>query len=117
MAEKNIGDDGGSTKEEQSFNLWIADVRDIPGTETSDTFTSCMSTLNNEEKRGIMRYKYLEDKKRALLSKLLQKTAIRTLIQCQEHEYMIERSREVCCHSIKIFMQHQCAHEPLIFKK
>lgn len=59
-----------------------------------DTFSQCVDNLpSDEEKQSILRFVKLEDKKRAFISRLLQRVAIRRICKCQDADVRIQRTK------------------------
>ena len=60
---------------------------------SQDEFESIVQTLGNDERQSILRYIQLQDRKRALVSRLLQRAAIRQVCGCSESDVRIQRTK------------------------
>ena len=73
--------------------MWFANAEE-------NMCSSIIKNLDNfvsvDEKAVIEKYRFHADRKRSLLSLLLQKAIIRQQFQLSDDEFVIKRTREVC---------------------
>lgn len=76
------------------FYVWYTDIQDI----TDEEFTEYLSSLSSMEHKKVMAFLFPDDRKRALLSIMLQRSLIRHHFRIGETDYTIEKTKEVRKH-------------------
>jgi hypothetical protein len=74
------------------FYIWYASIEDIE--VGSASWGLCLSQLSEQDKSKVLSFLFKEDKKRSLLSILLQHTLVRHHLGITEDDYKIERTPE-----------------------
>lgn len=72
--------------------LWHVNIKDISST---CAFNQLMQSLNLYERQKVMKFHFPDDRKRALLSILLQRKMICQRFELEDFEYQISRTAEV----------------------
>lgn len=75
--------------------VWYADITELPSITSADWDTH-LSVLSSEDRERVTRFRLEDDRKRALVSLLLQRALIRAYIEAaDDKEFDIQRTREV----------------------
>ena len=72
------------------FTLSIVSIEDLPEAHFFDFLTG----LSNAERDRVLSYKFIDDRKRCLLSHLLQHHVVREHLQLMPGQYVIQRTKE-----------------------
>ena len=82
-------------KSDEGIYCWFINKKiELAFDETNSKWESFLKLLSPDQKQSILRYLFLDDQKRALLSILLQQTAIRQYYDLKSN-FVIARTREV----------------------
>ncbi len=85
--------------------LWVTDISDLgTGQEEISDWNTYMSQLSPTEQLSVMKFVFADDRRRSLISLLLQKAAIRTVLKESSNDnFSIGRTREVILISFLLF--------------
>jgi phosphopantetheinyl transferase len=80
------------TKDADDLMLWHVNIKDI---SSASVLNDILQSLKVHERQKVMKFHFLEDRKRALLSILLQRKMICQRFEVEDFEYQISRTSEV----------------------
>lgn len=79
-------------KEDNDLMLWHVNIKEI---SSVNKLNDLLQSLNLLERQKVLKFHFLEDRKRALLSILLQRKMICQRFEVENYEYQINRTNEV----------------------
>ena len=92
----------------KSLRIRVCDIRETPSVSSRE-WDTYLSLLSEEEKHNILRYRIDDDRRRALVSVMLQKSTVRSFLNATcDSSFSINRTPEVSNNIIPIF--HQRLH-------
>ncbi len=93
MADQNDRDRSLPFSHIDSVQVWVTSIDEMEIGEEMNLF---LSDLNPAEKNKALKFYFVEDQKRSIISTLLQRAKIRGAFCITERDYEIKRTREVC---------------------
>jgi predicted secreted protein len=75
-----------------SVNLWYININNY---DANSQRYDCLEGLNDDEKKKIMKYYFQDDRKRCLMSMLLQKAVVKSTFKITDNDFEICRTAEV----------------------
>lgn len=80
--------------EQDGVLIWYTDINQFRD-EDDQVWKASLKSLSTAEQAKVLKFAFFDDRKRCLLSTFLQKSLIRTHLQCaRDDEFKIERTRE-----------------------